>query len=82
MTPRVNASVELVSRVQRPYVFQVTVTGLPPHAWSRAYTIEVREGGLMDAEAAAANKGMELFMAECQPIPGVASIVPRARRVG
>lgn len=82
LTPRCNAIVDLVSRFQRPFVFQVTVTGLPPHAWSRVYTIRVDKGGLLDAEEAAANKGMELFIAECQPIPGVGSIAPRARRVG
>lgn len=83
-TPRVNAIVDLVSKVQRPWVFRVTVTGLPPHEWSREYTIEVPDlsANLMTAEEAAANKGIELFVAECSPIPGAGTIAARARRVG
>jgi hypothetical protein len=83
-TPRCRAIVDLVSRFERPWKFEVTVRGLPPHDWTRKYTIVVPNAACtqMDAEEAAANKGMEAFMAECQPIPGVGSIVPRARRVG
>lgn len=84
LTPRVTASVELVSKVQRPWVFQVEVRGEPPHAWIRSYTIIVPDSDAAptDAQAAAATKGMELFISECRPIPGEASCSPRARRIG
>lgn len=72
-TPRCTATVELLSRHQRPYLFSVTVTGEPPHAWARAYTIAA------DSDNSAAIKGMELFVDEVQKLPGVGSIVPKAR---
>jgi hypothetical protein len=33
------AVVELVSRVQRPFMFRVTVVGQPPHAVKRVYEL-------------------------------------------
>ncbi len=33
------AVVELVSRVQRPFLFRVTVVGQPPHAQKRIYEL-------------------------------------------
>ncbi len=74
-TPRVTASVDLISKFQRPYLFSVTVTGEPPHAYSRAYTI------CADSDASAAIKGMELFIDEVQHLPGVVSIAPKAKLV-
>ena len=72
--PRCKATVRLVSRVQRPYVFQVTVTGEFPHAHRRVYPI------VADSDNSAALKGMELFMGEFgRQIPGVASVAPRAK---
>ena len=73
-TPRCKATVRLVSRSQRPYVFQVTVTGEYPHARRRAYPIAA------DSDDSAALKGMELFVAEFgRQIPGVGSVAPKAK---
>jgi hypothetical protein len=73
-TPRCKATVKLVSRAQRPYIFQVTVTGEFPHAHRRVYPIAA------DSDNSAALKGMELFVARFgRQIPGVASVAPRAK---
>jgi len=73
-TPRCKATVKLVSRAQRPYVFQVTVTGEFPHAHRRVYPIAA------NSDDAAAMKGMELFVHEFgRRVPGVATAVPKAR---
>jgi hypothetical protein len=73
-TPRCKATVRLVSRAQRPYVFQVTVTGEFPHAHRRVYPIAA------DSDDSAALKGMELFVAEFgRPVPGVVTVAPKAR---
>lgn len=73
-TPRCKASVRLVSRAQRPYVFQVTVTGEFPHAHRRVYPISA------DSDNSAAIKGMELFVEEFgRQVPGVVSVAPKAR---
>jgi hypothetical protein len=73
-TPRCKASVKLVSRAQRPYVFQVTVRGEFPHARTVVYPIAA------DSEDSAAIKGMELFVAQFgRQIPGVASAAPKAK---
>jgi hypothetical protein len=73
-TPRCKATVRLVSRAQRPYVFAVTVTGEFPHAHRRVYPIAA------DSDNSAALKGMELFVAEFgRQIPGVGSSVPKAK---
>jgi hypothetical protein len=34
--------VDLISRVQRPWLFRVTVTGLPPHNCTRVYEIAAK----------------------------------------
>ena len=73
-TPRCKATVDLLSKVMRPYLFRVTVTGEPPHPWRQEYTI------VADSDASAAIKGMELFVAWAgRQIPGVASIAPKAK---
>ena len=73
-TPRCKATVKLVSRSQRPYVFQVMVTGEFPHACRRVYPIAA------DSDDSAALKGMELFVHEFgRRVPGVASVAPKAR---
>lgn len=73
-TPRCKAAVRLVSRAQRPYVFQVTVTGEFPHARRRVYPIAA------DSDDSAALKGMELFVQEFgRQVPGVASVTPKAK---
>lgn len=72
-TPRCKATVRLVSRAQRPYVFQVTVTGEFPHAYRRVYPI------VADSDNSAALKGMEMFVGEFgRQVPGVASVAPKA----
>lgn len=73
-TPRCKATVKLVSKTQRPYVFQVTVTGEFPHAYVRVYPIAA------ESDDAAAMKGMELFVSQFgRQIPGMASVAPQAR---
>lgn len=73
-TPRCQATVDLISRVMRPYLFRVTVCGLPPHAHTRKYTISA------ETDDSAAIKGMELFVEEfSRKLPGVISIAPKAK---
>ena len=50
--------VELASLVMRPFLFRVTVTGLPPHAERRIYEISANSDRL------AAEKAMEQFSRE------------------
>lgn len=73
-TPRCKASVKLVSRAQRPYIFQVTVTGEFPHAYRRVYPVAA------DSEDSAAIKGMEIFVAQFgRQVPGVVTVAPKAK---
>jgi hypothetical protein len=73
-TPRCSCTVDLISKVMRPWLFRVTVTGEPPHAFVRVYPIAAPD------DDSAAMKGLELFCAEFGPnIPGVASAAPKAR---
>lgn len=73
-TPRCKAAVRLWSRSQRPYLFQVTVTGEFPHAYRRVYPIAA------DSDDSAAIKGMELFVAQFgRQLPGVVTVAPKAR---
>jgi hypothetical protein len=58
-----NAIVDLISRHQRPYLFRVTVTGLPPHIATREYTIAAKD------DNAAAMKGLSLFVKEFENMP-------------
>jgi len=80
-TPRCTATVDLLSRVRRPYLFQVTVVGEYPHAYRRVYTIVGPAGASCeDAADSCALKGLELFVQEfSRPLPGVGTIVPKAR---
>jgi len=55
-----DATVELISRRQRPYLFEVTVTGLPPHVATRKYTIAAKD------DNSAAMKGLQLFVKEME----------------
>lgn len=50
-----DATVELMSKVQRPWLFKVTVVGKPPYAQRREYTIAA------ESDNSAAFKGLELF---------------------
>jgi hypothetical protein len=47
--------VDLISKVQRPWLFKVTVYGLPPHAHTRVYEIAAR------SDNDAALRGMREF---------------------
>jgi hypothetical protein len=53
-----DATVDMISRAQRPYQFRVTVTGKPPHAQRRTYDI----GAVSDD--AAAHEGIDRFVHE------------------
>lgn len=56
--PLCSAVVDLVSRVQRPFLWRVSVTGLPPHAYSRIYDIPAATDGI------AARAGIQRFVEE------------------
>jgi hypothetical protein len=49
---------ELISPFIRPYLFRVTVQGLPPHAQRRVYEVTG------DTEELAATKAMDIFSRE------------------
>jgi hypothetical protein len=73
---RCHAIVDLISKVQRPFLFLVTVFGEPPHAYQVKYHITAP-----DPNSAAA-KGLEVFVASftspaIQLITG--SAVPKAK---
>jgi hypothetical protein len=53
-----HAVVELLSRVQRPYLFKVTVQGLPPHEKWRKYEVTAQN------EELAADLAMKYFVDE------------------
>ena len=75
VTPRCTATVDLLSRVFRPYNFLVTVRGEPPHAVVRRYKIAAPT----DDEAATC--GMQLFVKEFMPklvADDMAPLAPRA----
>lgn len=55
-----DATVELIHRHIRPYVFLVTVIGLPPHVATRKYTIAAKD------DKTAAMKGIQLFVKEME----------------
>jgi hypothetical protein len=57
---RCKATVDLISKVQRPYLFRVTVTGEPPHGKVRKYDL----ARLTETEAAM--DAMKLFVSECE----------------
>jgi hypothetical protein len=59
--PRCTAIVDLISRVFRPYLFMVTVSGEPPHVATRRYRI------LAPDEDSAAISGIRLFVQEFMP---------------
>ena len=81
--PRCDATVDLISRAQRPYLCRVTVTGKPPHEHRRVYTVQAPAG--YDIERAfdsCAMKGIELFVKEfSNPVVAreMATLAPRAK---
>jgi hypothetical protein len=75
-TPRCTASVQLISRVFRPFLFEVTVTGEPPHAFVRKYRVAA------PCDDSAAMKGLQLFVKEFAPRVmrnEMADLAPRAK---
>jgi hypothetical protein len=75
-TPRCTAVVDLISRVFRPYLFMVTVTGEYPHNCVRRFRVAA------PSEDSAAMKGLELFVAEFTPktvVERTATQVPKAK---
>jgi hypothetical protein len=75
--PKVDVTVELISRVQRPFLFHATAVGHPPHAHRRTYAIRSRD------EDGAACLAMELFIKEfttAAPIRDMATLAPQAVR--
>lgn len=76
VTPRCTCTVDLLSRVFRPYNFLVTVTGDFPHRFVRRYKIAAPT----DDEAATC--GMQLFVREFTPRvvnENMAALAPRAK---
>lgn len=72
--PRCTATVDLISKVMRPWLFRVTVVGEPPHEGRRVYPIAAPD------DNAAAIKGLELFVAEMgRQLPGMGSVAPKAK---
>jgi len=74
-TPRCTCTVDLISKVMRPYLFRVTVVGEFPHAHREVYVIAA------DSDDSAALRGMELFVETYgRKMPdGVVSAAPKAR---
>ena len=70
--PRVDATVELISRHQRPYLFLVTCVGQPPHEGRRQYKVAAPD------EAAAAFKGIDLYCREFTTSPIIKTMAPLA----
>lgn len=76
--PRCNATVVLLSKMQRPYVFSVEVVGWPPNSQTRTYTIKAH------SDDSAAFKGIELFVKEfttAPPVRDMETLAPRAIRI-
>lgn len=74
--PRCTATVKLLSRVFRPFLFEVTVAGEPPHPYRVTYKIAAAS----DDDAAV--KGMQLFANEFLPLvirQQAADLVPGAK---
>lgn len=53
-----DATVDLISRLQRPWLFRVTVVGKPPHMAKRVYEIAAKD------DNTAAMTGIDLFVKE------------------
>jgi hypothetical protein len=74
--PRCTCTVDLISRLFRPYLFMVTVTGEPPHSVVRRYRVAA------DSDDSAAVSGMRMFVKEFMPRSvrsEVATLTPKAK---
>lgn len=75
--PMVDVTVDLVSRVMRPYLFRATAVGKPPHEHRCVYLIRA------DSDDSAAMKAMELFIKRfttARPILEMPTLAPKAVR--
>jgi hypothetical protein len=75
-TPRCTCTVDLLSKVYRPFNFLVTVRGEPPHAYIRRYKIAA------PTDDDAATYAMQLFVKEFMPKPvreQMARVSPKAK---
>ena len=71
-SPRCTATVKLLSRVFRPYLFRVTVIGEFPHEGTRQYTVAAPD------DDAAAMAGMRQWVKEMSSPAIAASMVVEA----
>jgi len=71
--PRCTATVDLISKIVRPYLFRVTVIGEPPHAHRREYFIRGPD------DNACALKGLELFVKEFSTAAPIRNMAPISR---
>lgn len=71
-TPLCDATVELISRVFRPWLFLVTVVGKPPHEGRRQYKVQAPD------DSAAAFKGIDLYVREFTSNPIIREMAPLA----
>jgi hypothetical protein len=74
-SPRCTATVKLLSRYFRPYLFEVIVVGEPPHPYRVTYKIAAPD------DDSAALKGIQLFTNEFLPWiikQQVADLTPKA----
>jgi hypothetical protein len=73
---RCQCIVDLISKVQRPFLFLVTCWGEPPHAYMEKYHITALDPG------SAAAKGLEVFQARASN-PAIyalaGTMVPKAK---
>lgn len=75
-TPRATATVRLLSRVFRPYLFEVVIKGEPPHPYRVTYKIAAPD------DDSAAIRGLQLYTNEFLPWvirQQVANLVPKAK---
>jgi hypothetical protein len=76
--PRCSATVVLLSKIMRPYLFSVKVEGLPPHQHTRTYNVRA------NSDDSAAFKGIERFVKEfttAQPIIDMPTMAPDAKLI-
>ena len=79
LTPRCTCTVDLLSKVFRPYNFMVTIRGEPPHPFIRRYKIAA------PSDNDAAMCAMQLFVQEFMPravVEQAAPIAPKAKLNG
>lgn len=63
------ATVDLISRFQRPFLWKITVTGQPPHAYTRVYELNAK------TPDDAAFKAMEQFKKDVSLTTNVLAVI-------